>query len=175
MKDNRPLLTLLAIALAGFLVCSGFVAGCSFQGCEYKPERPVVVVPEVVQPDQVVYVYEKDDHAPPNEVMVMLDRLNRAGIQATDVDDDVVDGDGEVPDQYKAAIDAARLAGLPAFVTLSQGKFLDYADLAKLEELIAKSSGLGCPDTCYGPDGCDCHLKEGGCKCGDDRREEVEK
>jgi hypothetical protein len=119
------------------LVCLalGLVIGVSWPGCkcDWTPAPPVVVKPK---PDAVVYVYEKDDTAVPSEIMVMLDRLNRAGILATDIDDDVTDGDGQVPDQYKAAIDAARLAGLPALVMLSKGEFVDYADLAKLELLL---------------------------------------
>lgn len=66
MKDNRPLLTLAAITLAGFLVCSGFVAGCSFQGCEYKPEPPPVVVPEVVEGPRTVLMIRETDETEPN-------------------------------------------------------------------------------------------------------------
>jgi hypothetical protein len=128
MKDNRPLLTLLAITLAGFLVCSGFVAGCSFQGCEYKPEPPVVVVPEVVQPDQVVYVYEQRSGSVPSAIAAGLDKLNRAGIDASPFEDDSTDGGGDVPEQYAAALDAARLAGLPALVVLGKGDVLTIAN-----------------------------------------------
>jgi hypothetical protein len=115
----------------------GMVLGVAGSKCDFTPDpKPPVVVVEPVKPDRVVYVYEKDDTAVPSEVMVALDKLNRAGIEATDIDEDIVDGNGEVPDQYKVAIDAARLAGLPAFVLLSKGKFVDYADLAKLETLL---------------------------------------
>jgi hypothetical protein len=118
----------------------GLVLGVSWPGCkcDWTPvvKPPVVVEPPKPKPDRVVYVFEKDDSAPSIEVMTMLDKLNRAGIEATDVDDDVVDGDGQVPDQYKAAIDAARLAGLPTFVLLAKGEFLDYADLADLQKLL---------------------------------------
>jgi hypothetical protein len=117
----------------------GMVLGVAGSKCDFTPApKPPVVVVEPPKPkaDRVVYVYEKDDTAPSIEVMAMLDKLNRAGIQATDIDDDVVDGDGEMPDQYKVAIDAARLAGLPAIVLLSKGEFLDYADLAKLEAIL---------------------------------------
>jgi hypothetical protein len=96
----------------------GMVLGVAGSKCDFTPDpKPPVVVVEPVKPDRVVYVYEKDDTAVPSEVMV-------------------VDGNGEVPDQYKVAIDAARLAGLPAFVLLSKGKFVDYADLAKLETIV---------------------------------------
>jgi hypothetical protein len=121
----------IACLLAGLLIGTA----AQHVGCTPRPDVPVVVEPVKPKPDAVVYVYEKDDTAPSIEIMVLLDKLNRAGIQATDVDDDVVDGDGQTPDQYKAAIDAARLAGLPAIVLLSKGKFLDYADLADLEAM----------------------------------------
>lgn len=133
---NLDLRHLLWALLLGFAV--GVPVGVVGRGCDWTPtpKPPVVVVPDKPKPDAVVYVYEKDDTAIPSEVMVMLDKLNRAGILATDIDDDVTDGDGQVPDQYKAAIDAARLAGLPAIVLLSKGEFVDYADLAKLESLL---------------------------------------
>jgi hypothetical protein len=122
----------IACLLAGLLIGTA----AQHVGCTPVVKPPVVVEPPKPKPDAVVYVYEKDDTAMPSEVMTMLDRLNRAGILATDIDDDVTDGDGQVPDQYRAAIDAARLAGLPAFVLLSKGEFLDYADLADLESLL---------------------------------------
>lgn len=64
----------------------------------------------------VTYVYEKDDSFVPSPVAAALDKLNRQGIIANTVDDDVIDGDGEVADQYKLAIPAARLSGLPTLV-----------------------------------------------------------
>lgn len=67
-----------------------------------------------------VYVYEKDSHAVPPGVTVGLNRLNRERqILATLVEADATDGDGEVPDQYRAAVEAAKAKGLPALVVLS--------------------------------------------------------
>lgn len=67
-----------------------------------------------------VYVYEKDATAVPPGVTVGLNRLNRERqIIATLLEDDTTDGDGDVPDQYQAALDAARKAGLPAVVALA--------------------------------------------------------
>lgn len=67
-----------------------------------------------------VYVYEKDATAVPPGVTVGLNRLNRERqILATLVEADATDGDGEVPDQYRAAVEAAKAKGLPALVVLS--------------------------------------------------------
>lgn len=67
-----------------------------------------------------VYVYEKDASAVPPAVTVGLNRLNRERkIVATLLEDDTTDGHGDVPDQYRAALDAARDRGLPALVVLS--------------------------------------------------------
>jgi hypothetical protein len=67
-----------------------------------------------------VYVYEKDDGGVPPFVAVAVNRLNRERkVVATLLEDDTTDGDGDVPEQYRAALDAARKAGLPAVVALS--------------------------------------------------------
>jgi hypothetical protein len=67
-----------------------------------------------------VYVYEKDATAVPPGVTVGLNRLNRERqILATLVEADATDGDGDVPDQYRAAVEAAKAKGLPALVVLS--------------------------------------------------------
>lgn len=65
----------------------------------------------------VTYVYEKDETAVPSEVMAGLDCLNREKkVVATAIDDDVKNGNGETPAQYKAPIEAARKDGLPILV-----------------------------------------------------------
>lgn len=67
-----------------------------------------------------VYVYEKDDGGVPPFVAVAVNRLNRERkVVATLLEDDTTDGDGEVPEQYRSALDAARKAGLPAVVALA--------------------------------------------------------
>lgn len=67
-----------------------------------------------------VYVYEKDESPVPPGVTVGLNRLNRERqIVATLLEDDTTDGDGDVPDQYRAAVEAARGKGLPALVVLT--------------------------------------------------------
>ena len=67
-----------------------------------------------------VYVYEKDDGGVPAYVTVAVNKLNRERkVVATLLEDDTTDGDGDVPEQYRAALDAARKAGLPAVVALA--------------------------------------------------------
>ena len=68
--------------------------------------------------DRVTYVYEKDQNIAPKPVSFALQRLNTEyeNVIATEFEEDTVDGDGDIPDQYKIALDAARKAGLPALV-----------------------------------------------------------
>ena len=72
--------------------------------------------------DQVVYVYEKDEGPVPRPVAGALMEINLdedLKIEATEFEDDTVDPDGDVPEQYQAALAAAKEAGLPALVVLS--------------------------------------------------------
>lgn len=63
--------------------------------------------PTVPRVTKVTYVYEKDKNAIPSAVAGAMDKLNRAGTTATMIDKDIVDGDGQIPDQYKVAIGKA--------------------------------------------------------------------
>jgi len=72
--------------------------------------------------DQVVYVYEKDDGPVPRPVAGALMEINlneSLKIEATEFESDTVDPDGDVPEQYQAALAAAKEAGLPALVVLA--------------------------------------------------------
>lgn len=72
--------------------------------------------------DQVVYVYEKDDGPVPRPVAGALMSINlneSLKIEATEFESDTVDPDGDVPEQYQAALAAAKEAGLPALVVLA--------------------------------------------------------
>jgi len=74
----------------------------------------------------VTYVYEKDNGEPSSGVMAGLNRLNREkNLKATIFEEDTVDGSGQVPDQYKVALDAARAAGLPALVVTAGEKVVN--------------------------------------------------
>ena len=72
--------------------------------------------------DQVVYVNEKDDGPVPRPVAGALMEINlneSLKIEATEFESDTVDPDGDVPEQYQAALAAAKEAGLPALVVLA--------------------------------------------------------
>lgn len=78
---------------------------------------PDVIAPTpTVKVSAVTFVYEKDEHNIPSPVLAALNQLNRRGIVATTFDDDVVDGTGEVPAQYKIALEESRKSGLPVLV-----------------------------------------------------------
>lgn len=99
------------IIVAGLVLLFGLppVDGCAGR-------QAVVVGPATA----AVYVYEKDGGSPPPFVAVAVNRLNRERrIVATLLEADTTDGDDDVPDQYRAALEAARKAGLPAVVALA--------------------------------------------------------
>lgn len=74
----------------------------------------------------VTYVYEKDQGEPSSGVMAGLNRINREKkLKATIFEEDTLDGSGQVPDQYKTALDAARAAGLPALVVTAGEKVVN--------------------------------------------------
>ena len=78
---------------------------------------PIVPPPLTNKVTAVVYVYEKDNNAVPLQVAKALQDINAAGgVVASDFEEDTVDGDGQVPDQYKTALAEATKRGLPALV-----------------------------------------------------------
>lgn len=82
------------------------------------PPGPIDPAPSKV--DRVTYVYEKSLHPILPEVSAALSKLNtEQGILATVFEQDSKDGDGNIPDQYKIALEAARKAGLPCLVVQS--------------------------------------------------------
>ncbi len=86
--------------------------------------------------DAVTYVYEKDQNAVPSAVASGLSRLNEKGIKANPFDKDEVDGDDQVPDQYKVALAAATKTGLPALVAEAKGKVKKVVKDPKTEEQV---------------------------------------
>lgn len=85
------------------------------------PEEPVDPQnpPSQRKVTAVTYVYEKDKGLVPKGVAKALQELNDGGsIVATEFEEDTVDGDGNVPDQYKAALTAAKEAGIPCLVVI---------------------------------------------------------
>ncbi len=75
------------------------------------------------KPDRVTYV-----HAPkaviPSPVIAALSELNTKGILATAFPEDTTDGAGEVPDQYRVALPAARASGIPSLVVQAGDRVL---------------------------------------------------
>lgn len=86
------------------------------------PDVPVVVSP--AKATAAVYVFEKDESPVPTGVTVALDTLNRRGVVANLYEADTTDGDGDVPTQFAAALEAAKTSGLPALVVLSGSSVL---------------------------------------------------
>jgi len=85
------------------------------------PSNPPVNPPGTVT--QVTFIYEKDDSVPPRAVQDALRDLNEADILASAIDKDVSNGQGDMPEQYKIALDAA--AGkLPCLVVQAGDKIL---------------------------------------------------
>lgn len=78
---------------------------------------PPDVPPAPTVATAATYVYEKDQTAVPSDVQLGLNKLNRERkIVATLFEEDTIDGDGDVPDQYKVPLAAAQQAGLPSLV-----------------------------------------------------------
>jgi hypothetical protein len=110
-------------------------------GPDPPPGPAPVVTPDTPAPAPVVtavaYVYEKDQTAPPVGVQTGLNRLNREKkIVATLFEEDTVDGNGETPDQYKAALAAAREAGLPSLVVSNGSVVLKVVKAPTTEEHV---------------------------------------
>jgi len=83
-----------------------------------KPQPP----PSPNKPNRLTYVYEKDQGNVPKPVAFALQRLNvdsGGSVVASEFEEDTVNAFGQVPAQYKLALEAARSAGLPALVIQS--------------------------------------------------------
>jgi hypothetical protein len=89
------------------------------------------------------YIYEKDNTAIPVGVSTGLNRLNREkNIRATLFEEDTVDGDGDVPDQYKVPLDAATKAGLPALVVTAGDTVLKVVKDPRTEQQVFEAIAL---------------------------------
>lgn len=112
---------------------------------------PVVVdptVPPVVPPatppnttaTAATFIYEKDQHEVPKPVLAALNRLNREKkIYATILEADTTDGTGQVPEQYKVALAAAKQKGLPCLVVTSGANVLTIVSNPKTEADVLKA------------------------------------
>jgi hypothetical protein len=95
-----------------------------------------VVDTDVATVDAVVYCHEKDDSAIPSGVMAGLNRLNRdRNVTATVFEDDTTTGDGDVPEQYRLPLEAARKHGMPCLVVMAGGKVLRVVKVATSDDV----------------------------------------
>ena len=85
------------------------------------------------------YVFEKDSTGIPGAVLSAINKLNRRGITATNHEVDTVDGSGEIPDQYKVPVAAAKVAGLPSLVVTAGEKVLAVVKDPKTEEAVLEA------------------------------------
>jgi hypothetical protein len=86
------------------------------------------------------YVHEKDSSPVPNAVQAALDKLNRERkIVATIYEDSTEDGLGEVPDQYKATVTAARESGLPSLVVVGGDAVIRVVKDPKTAEAVMEA------------------------------------
>lgn len=120
---------------------AALVAGLVLLAGPALPAWPWKVRPAVTAPaTAAVYVYEKDDGGVPAAITVGVNRLNRERrIIATLLEDDTTDGTGDVPDQYRPALDAARKAGLPALVVLSGATVLRVVKAPTTEAAVMEA------------------------------------
>lgn len=110
-----------ALVNATVLLLSGvfLLAGASL------PQIPITLpvpipAPVTTKATSCVYVYEKDAGPIHPSILAALDKINREKkIPATLFEQDTKDGTGEIPEQYKPALEAAKKVTLPAFVVLS--------------------------------------------------------
>ena len=84
------------------------------------PVDPVDPKPPDKVPTAATYIFEKDvTGIEPTAVRVGLDKLNREKKIVATSFEDPTNVNGPVPEQHKAALAAARAAGLPALVVLA--------------------------------------------------------
>ena len=92
----------------------------------YGGQIPGCTIPGIPSQKATAATYTIDDkkHSVPPPVAAALNTLNRRGIVATVDEVDTLDGQGEIPDQYRVSRPAAVAAGLPALVVMGGDKVL---------------------------------------------------
>lgn len=107
-----------------------------------EPPPPVVAPVDptpapVLKPDLALYVHEKDKSPVPSGVMAALDEINRKhGVKANVFEDNTTNGNGDIPAQFKAAVEAARNAGLPCFVMMNGNTVLKVVAAPKTKDEV---------------------------------------
>ena len=126
-RKRNPYATFVVLAFAGWLMFGGDVGGCNL-----NPLAPAKV-------DRVTYVHNEKDVLP-SGVMAALNELNAKGILATSFPDDTTDGNGEVPDQYKIALPAAKASGIPSLVVQAGDKVLRTVKAPKTKAQVLEAA-----------------------------------
>jgi hypothetical protein len=106
-----------------------------------EPPKPPVVEP-TTKATAATYVYEKDSGGVPAAVMSGLNKVNRESkytITAGVCEDDPDDGTGDVPEQFKLPLKAAREAGLPALVVTAGDVVLKIVKAPKTEAEVTEA------------------------------------
>lgn len=101
---------------------------------------PVAPKVPVVKADAATYVYEKDANPVPAPVRSALNTLNRQGIKANEFEQDTKDGTGDVPEQFKVPLVAAKEAGLPALVVTGEGKVIRTVKAPTTEQQVLEAA-----------------------------------
>lgn len=98
-----------------------------------KPNKPSEIT-------SVVYVYEKDDGPIPQEIHIAIEKLNKEkNILASLFEKDIVDGNGQTPFQYKQALEAAKIKGVPSLVVLSGSNIVTVLKNPKTEKEVLEA------------------------------------
>ena len=89
--------------------------------------------------DQCCIIYETGESALRPHVVAAVREIANSGIDVYMGDDDVVTGDGDVPERLAKAIEAARANGMPALVLLANGEVRQAMDLPESKEAILEA------------------------------------
>lgn len=112
--DERPMTTQQRIGAAMILVAV-FLLFSRGQGCS---------LPGIGKPTAATYFYDDKQTGIPVPVKNAIANLNAAGIMATNHEVDTTDASGDVPEQYKVSLPAAKEVGLPALVVMGGQRVL---------------------------------------------------
>lgn len=92
------------------------------------------------KPTAVTYFYDDKQHVIPSGVHVAIDKLNRSGLMATKHEVDTTDSSGDVPEQYKVSLPAAKEVGLPSLVVMSGDKVLRTVKDPQTEQAVMEAA-----------------------------------
>ena len=127
--EGQPWMTILLLLGLGLVFLNP-------QGCSPNPSSPN----PTTKATAATYVYEKDQTAIPSGVLAGLNRLNLDRLDDSFIgsvfEQDTMDGDGQVPDQYKVPLKAAQDAGLPALVVTSGATVLRVVKNPQTEQEV---------------------------------------